>query len=97
VPPDDFVAQWDGFLHDITLAPLTDLPTANENVKDLAEITENIKDHLDIKPVKWIDEVLQLALSRMPVPLAATEEKQTATPARSRRVAKRASKQVSEH
>ena len=31
---DDFIAQWDGFLHDVTLAPLTDLPTANENLKD---------------------------------------------------------------
>ena len=27
---EDFVAQWDGFLHDVTLAPLTDLPTATE-------------------------------------------------------------------
>ena len=38
----------------------------DENEKDLAEIPKNIKDHLDIRPVKWIDEVLQLALERMP-------------------------------
>ena len=25
---EDFIAQWDGFLRDVTLAPLTDLPTA---------------------------------------------------------------------
>jgi ATP-dependent Lon protease len=39
-----------------------------ENEKDLAEIPRNIKDKLNIIPVRWIDEVLQLALQRMPVP-----------------------------
>ncbi len=37
-----------------------------ENVKDLAEIPDNIKNKLDIHPVKWIDQVLELALERMP-------------------------------
>lgn len=37
-----------------------------QNVKDLAEIPENIKNYLDIHPVKWIDEVLELALERAP-------------------------------
>lgn len=37
-----------------------------QNVKDLAEIPENIKNYLDIHPVKWIDEVLELALERVP-------------------------------
>ncbi|MBI0420349.1 MAG: endopeptidase La [Nitrosospira sp.] len=37
-----------------------------ENVKDLAEIPENIKNQLDIQPVKWIDQVLDLALERKP-------------------------------
>ncbi|WP_349432672.1 endopeptidase La [Methylomarinum sp. Ch1-1] len=37
-----------------------------ENEKDLAEIPENIKQHLDIKPVHWIEEVLEVALQRMP-------------------------------
>jgi len=54
-----------------------------ENVKDLAEIPENIKNRLDIHPVKWIDEVLGLALERKPealpesdeVPLSTTEKK----------------------
>ena len=39
-----------------------------ENEKDLAEIPKNIKDKLMIVPVKWIDEVLQQALTHMPVP-----------------------------
>jgi ATP-dependent Lon protease len=37
-----------------------------DNVKDLAEIPENIKNRLDIHPVKWIDQVLDLALERQP-------------------------------
>jgi len=41
-----------------------------ENVKDLAEIPDNVKNKLDIQPVKWIDSVLELALERNPEPLA---------------------------
>jgi ATP-dependent Lon protease len=40
-----------------------------ENVKDLAEIPENVKNKLDIHPVKWIDSVLEMALERKPEPL----------------------------
>lgn len=40
-----------------------------ENVRDLKEIPENIKQDLHIKPVKWIDEVLQIALQYAPEPL----------------------------
>ena len=40
---DDFIAKWDGFLHDVTLAPLTDLATANENLKDLASANSALK------------------------------------------------------
>jgi ATP-dependent Lon protease len=40
-----------------------------ENVKDLAEIPDNIKNRLEIVPVKWIDRVLEVALERQPVPL----------------------------
>ncbi len=40
-----------------------------ENVKDLAEIPANIKNKLDIRAVRRIDEVLEIALSRMPEPL----------------------------
>jgi ATP-dependent Lon protease len=41
-----------------------------ENRKDLAEIPENIKESLDIKPVQWIDEVLEVALIHSPKPLS---------------------------
>jgi ATP-dependent Lon protease len=37
-----------------------------QNVKDLVEIPENIKNYLEIHPVKWIDEVLGFALERVP-------------------------------
>jgi ATP-dependent Lon protease len=39
-----------------------------ENEKDLAEVPEAIKGRLDIRPVKWIDSVLELALTHMPEP-----------------------------
>jgi ATP-dependent Lon protease len=41
-----------------------------DNEKDLAEIPKNIKDKLNIVPVKWIDEVFSLALQHMPHPKA---------------------------
>jgi len=37
-----------------------------DNVKDLAEIPDNIKNRLEIHPVKWIDQVLEMALERKP-------------------------------
>ncbi|MBL8303239.1 MAG: endopeptidase La, partial [Ideonella sp.] len=40
-----------------------------ENVKDLQDIPENVKNHLEIIPVKWVDRVLEIALERMPQPL----------------------------
>jgi len=40
-----------------------------ENEKDLVEIPKNILSKLDVKPVRWIDEVLELALTEMPTPL----------------------------
>jgi len=47
----------------------------HENEKDLAEIPKNIKDKLNIVPVRWIDEVLELSLQHMPVPDAAEKGK----------------------
>ena len=44
-----------------------------ENAKDLQEIPDNVKSGLEIIPVKWIDQVLAVALERMPVPLSAEE------------------------
>lgn len=57
-----------------------------ENEKDLVEIPKNILSKLDVKPVRWIDEVLELALTEMPTPLkdddVSTESKTTAKAAR---------------
>jgi ATP-dependent Lon protease len=47
-----------------------------ENVKDLAEIPDNIKNRLEIHPVKWIDSVFDLALERKTEPL--TDEQDVA-------------------
>tara|TARA_R110002072_G_scaffold121598_3_gene255516 strand:+ start:18475 stop:20820 length:2346 start_codon:yes stop_codon:yes gene_type:complete len=44
-----------------------------ENERDLKEVPDNIKEHLNICPVKWIDEVLALALESMPEPLSDEE------------------------
>ena len=44
-----------------------------ENAKDLQEIPENVKNGLEIVPVKWIDQVLQIALVSQPVPLPEEE------------------------
>ncbi len=41
-----------------------------ENARDLREIPESIRQDLEIKPVKWIDEVLQIALQYAPEPLS---------------------------
>ena len=46
----------------------------HENEKDLVEIPKNIKDKLTIVPVKWIDQVLEHALTHLPVPEAAKAE-----------------------
>jgi ATP-dependent Lon protease len=45
-----------------------------ENVKDLTEIADNIKNKLEIVPVKWIDKVLEVALERQPDPLPEHDE-----------------------
>jgi ATP-dependent Lon protease len=44
-----------------------------ENAKDLQDIPENVKNHLEIVPVKWIDQVLEIALETMPQALAEEE------------------------
>jgi ATP-dependent Lon protease len=40
-----------------------------ENTRDLPEIPDNVKNNLEIIPVRWIDRVLELALERLPEPL----------------------------
>ena len=46
----------------------------SENERELVEIPRNIKQNLDIRPVRWIDEVLDIALHHMPRPQAEEEE-----------------------
>ena len=58
---------------------LTTVLIPKENEKDLAEIPDNVKKGLDIVPVATVDEVLQRALVRMPVPIE-WEEPAEATP-----------------
>jgi ATP-dependent Lon protease len=59
-----------------------------DNEKDLTEIPKNVKQDLEIVPVRWIDEVLQLALQRMPeaadTPANIAEEERAPVPGNSR-------------
>ena len=50
-----------------------------ENINDLQEIPETVKNGLEIVPVKWIDKVLEIALERLPTPLS--EDVPALTPA----------------
>jgi ATP-dependent Lon protease len=73
----------------------------SENEKDLAEIPGNIKDKLDIRPVKWIDEVLEIALERSPQ-VATTTAQPVPTPVEApkepeRRTGRRAVKPIQPH
>ena len=43
-----------------------------ENVKDLVEVPDEIKNRLEIRPVRWIEQVLEAALERQPTPLPET-------------------------
>ncbi len=56
-----------------------------ENERDLKEIPDNIKDALIIKPVKWVDQVLEIALVSMPTPLSDDEYKALEDKARQER------------
>jgi ATP-dependent Lon protease len=54
-----------------------------ENARDLVDIPRNVKQGLNIVPVRWIDEVLNIALQRMPEALdapLAVESEATASP-----------------
>ncbi len=66
-----------------------------ENAKDLTEIPRNIKDKLDIRPVRWVDDVLQVALQHMPSPI---DDKQTpTTKAEPRRAGKKSKDDLHAH
>ena len=60
---------------------ITTVLIPSENVKDLAEIPDNIKDKLKILSVKWIDEVLNYALERSPLAAGATMRDADGAPA----------------
>ncbi|MBI3778849.1 MAG: endopeptidase La [Gammaproteobacteria bacterium] len=51
-----------------------------ENRKDLADIPKNIRDSLDIRPVRWVDQVLEAALERVPEPLDESKLAEAAKP-----------------
>ena len=56
-----------------------------ENEKDLTEIPKNILSKLDIKPVRWIDEVLEYALTELPTPLEESTASNRKTSAKSKK------------
>jgi ATP-dependent Lon protease len=67
-----------------------------ENKKDLVEIPDNIKGKLDIRPVRWIDEVLEIALTARPTPRVAPPVEEVAVkPAR--RAGKKSTKGLQAH
>jgi len=60
-----------------------------ENERDLTEIPKNIKQSLDIRLVRWVDEVLQIALKTMPTPLLASKPEKAEVAASKARGAKK--------
>jgi ATP-dependent Lon protease len=65
-----------------------------ENIKDLADIPDNVKTGLEIVPVKWIDKVLSIALEREPVPLS---DEEVAAQMAAQQVAVKASTEAVKH
>jgi ATP-dependent Lon protease len=60
---------------------ITTVLIPEDNVKDLQDIPENVKNQLEIVPVKWIDRVLEVALETAPQPLPDEEVAKPAEPA----------------
>jgi ATP-dependent Lon protease len=52
----------------------------DENSRDLVDIPANIKQNLDIRPVSWIDDVLRMALERLPEPRSIDDEETAIVP-----------------
>lgn len=76
---------------------ITTVLIPEENRKDLAEIPKNVKDKLDIRPVKWIDEVLEVALQHPPVPLTSGPEGKTEEKAKTKGKSEDKGKSVRTH
>ncbi|MEK6730825.1 MAG: endopeptidase La [Pseudomonadota bacterium] len=53
---------------------ITDVIIPNENIKDLKEIPDNVKADLKIHPVRWIDQIFEIALEKLPIPLTGSSE-----------------------
>jgi ATP-dependent Lon protease len=68
-----------------------------DNEKDLTEIPDNIKGKLDIRPVKWIDEVFEIALASQPIPRIVTPTPPPEAEKRTRRTGRRSTKLVQAH
>ena len=60
---------------------ITTVLIPEDNVKDLQDIPENVKNQLEIVPVRWIDRVLEVALERVPQALPEDEPVKAAEPA----------------
>ncbi|BAZ93976.1 Lon protease [Thiohalobacter sp. COW1] len=77
---------------------ITTVLIPEENKKDLAEIPKNVKDKLEIIPVKWIDEVLEVALHHMPTPRTSeTEAEQETLPEKKKSKSKPKGSRVRAH
>jgi ATP-dependent Lon protease len=68
-----------------------------DNEKDLTEIPDNIKGKLDIRPVKWIDEVFEIALASQPTPRIAAPAAAPAVAEKRARRGRRSTKIVQAH
>jgi ATP-dependent Lon protease len=68
-----------------------------ENIKDLTDIPDNVKNAIEIVPVRWIDKVLELALEKMPEALPELTAEEIAKAAEASKVAQASSGDVLKH
>jgi ATP-dependent Lon protease len=63
----------------------------HDNVRDLADVPEDVKNQLDIHPVQWVDEVLELALTKKAKPIESVADAITYTDEKAQKTAEKAS------
>jgi ATP-dependent Lon protease len=68
-----------------------------ENIKDLTDIPDNVKNAIEIVPVRWIDKVLELALEKMPQALPELSAEEIAKAAEASKSAQASSGDVLKH
>jgi ATP-dependent Lon protease len=68
-----------------------------ENIKDLTDIPDNVKNAIEIVPVRWIDKVLELALEKMPEALPELTAEEIAKAAEASKAAQASSGDVLKH